>query len=117
MKRKKFSVLNVSGLLDILLRVKPYLCVSYCIIVLRCLQLQYSRPVHTCNLFVMHCGITNIFLNANCGLDNPILHIQLTLVISKTKGLFEILRDMRILTYQICKIEGKKINQPTTVHK
>ena len=39
-----------------------------------------------------------------------------TLVISKSIGLFEILRDIRTLTYQIYKIE-EKINRITTFHK
>ena len=43
-------------------------------------------------------------------------HIQSTLVISKSKGLSYILRDIRTSTYQICRIEGK-INRTTTFHK
>ena len=35
--------------------------------------------------------------------------IQLTLVISNSKGLSEILRDSRTSTYQICRIEEKLI--------
>ena len=34
--------------------------------------------------------------------------IQSTLVISKSKGPSETLRDIRTLTYQVCRIEGKK---------
>ena len=34
--------------------------------------------------------------------------VQSTLVISKSKGLSEILRDIRIPTYQICRLEEKK---------
>ena len=34
--------------------------------------------------------------------------LQSTLVISKSKGLSEILRDIRISTYQICRIEEKR---------
>ena len=33
--------------------------------------------------------------------------VQSTLVISKSKGLSEILRDIRTLTYQICRTEEK----------
>ena len=33
--------------------------------------------------------------------------IQSTLVISKSKGLSEMLRDIRVSTYQICRIEEK----------
>ena len=40
--------------------------------------------------------------------------IQSTLVISISKGLSEILRDIRTSTYQICRIE-EKIIQTTTV--
>ena len=36
-------------------------------------------------------------------------YIQSTLVISNSKGLSEILRDTRSSTYQVCRIEGKKI--------
>ena len=36
-------------------------------------------------------------------------HIQSTLVISNSKGLSEILRDIRTSTYQICRIEEKLI--------
>ena len=45
------------------------------------------------------------------------LPVQSTLVISK--GLSEILRDIRTSTYQICRIEetNKQINRTTTFHK
>ena len=42
--------------------------------------------------------------------------IQLTLVILNSKGLSEILRDIRTSTYQICRIE-EKIIRLTTVDK
>ena len=42
-------------------------------------------------------------------------HIQLTLVISNSKGLSEILRDIRTSTYQICGIEEKIIRTTTFV--
>ena len=42
--------------------------------------------------------------------------LQSTLVISNSKGLSEILRDIRSSTYQICRIE-KKINRLTTFNK
>ena len=42
--------------------------------------------------------------------------IQSTLVISKSKGPSNILRDIRTSTYQICRIE-EKINKTTTFHK
>ena len=43
--------------------------------------------------------------------DNNYIHvyIQSTLVISNSKGLSEILRDIRTSTYQICRIEEKLI--------
>ena len=41
------------------------------------------------------------------------LKIQSTLVISNSKGLSEILRDIRISTYQICRIEEKLIRTTT----
>ena len=40
-------------------------------------------------------------------------HIQSTLVISNSKGLSEILRDIRTSTYQICRIEEKLIRLTT----
>ena len=43
-------------------------------------------------------------------------YIQSILVISKSKGLSEILRDIRTSTYQICKFE-EKINRITIFHK
>ena len=43
-------------------------------------------------------------------------NIESTLVISNSKGLFEILRDIRTSTYQICRIE-EKIIQTTTFNK
>ena len=41
------------------------------------------------------------------------LPIQSTLVISNSKGLSEILRDIRTSTYQICRIEEKLIRLTT----
>ena len=43
-------------------------------------------------------------------------YLQLTLVISKSKGLSEILRDIHTLTYQSCRTE-EKINWTTAFHK
>ena len=40
------------------------------------------------------------------------LEVQSTLVISNSKGLSDILRDIRTSTYQICRIEEKLIQQP-----
>ena len=40
-------------------------------------------------------------------------HILSTLVISNSKGLSEILRDIRTSTYQICRIEEKLIRLTT----
>ena len=44
------------------------------------------------------------------------LEVQSTLVISNSKGLFEILRDIRTSTYQSCRIE-EKIILTTTINK
>ena len=41
------------------------------------------------------------------------LLIQSTLVVSNSKGLSEILRDIRTSTYQICRIEEKLIRLTT----
>ena len=40
---------------------------------------------------------------------HAVIHIQSTLVISNSKGLSEILRDIRSSTYQVCRIEEKII--------
>ena len=40
---------------------------------------------------------------------NIYIYIQSTLVISNSKGLSEILRDIRSSTYQVCRIEEKII--------
>ena len=45
-----------------------------------------------------------------------LIDIQSTLVISKSKGRSEILRDIRSSTYRIC-TSGEKINQTTTFHR
>ena len=42
--------------------------------------------------------------------------VQSTLVILKSQGLYEIFRDIRTLTHQICKTE-EKISQTTKFHK
>ena len=44
------------------------------------------------------------------------IYLQSTLVISNSKGLSKILRDIRTSTYQICRIE-KKIIRTTTFNK
>ena len=48
--------------------------------------------------------------------SKEILDVQLTLVISKSKGPSETLRDIRTLTYQIYKIE-ENTNRTTKFHK
>ena len=49
----------------------------------------------------------------DCGVSWVTSYIQSTLVISKSKGLSEILRDIRTSTYQICRIEEKIIGTTT----
>ena len=44
------------------------------------------------------------------------IHVQSTLVMSNSKGLSEILRDIRSSTYQICRIE-EEIIRLTTFNK
>ena len=62
------------------------------------------------------CKGRNLVGNYSCNsLDQtqvPI-HIQSTLVISNSKGLSQILRDIRTSTYQICRIEEKLIRLTT----
>ena len=43
---------------------------------------------------------------------NPGIYVQSTLVISKSKGPSETVRDIRTSTYQICSIEEKQFEQP-----
>ena len=62
----------------------------------------------------MFCSFTcklNVFFQQLCVID-----IQSTLVISNSKGLSEILRDIRSSTYQVCRIE-EKIIRLTTFNK
>ena len=49
-------------------------------------------------------------------LDTQSSHIQSTLIISKSKGPSETIRDIRALTYQICRIE-ENTNRTTKFHK
>ena len=62
----------------------------------------------------IHSGIELLFF-FTCFIENllnfslPLSHIQSTLVISNSKGLSEILRDIRSSTYQVCRIEEKII--------
>ena len=42
--------------------------------------------------------------------------VQSTLIISNSKGLSEILRDIRTSTYQICRLQ-EKMNQTATFNK
>ena len=51
-----------------------------------------------------------------CLLSETTLYVQLTLVISKSKGSSETLRDIRTSGYQICSIE-KNPNRKTKFHK
>ena len=52
-------------------------------------------------------------LNANTEDPDQPAEIQSTLVISNSKGLSEILRNIRTSTYQICRIEEKLIRLTT----
>ena len=60
--------------------------------------------------------IQHIFVPSLQDLYRSAVFIQSTLVISNSKGLSEILRDIRISTYQICRIE-EKITRTTTFNK
>ena len=50
----------------------------------------------------------HLLQNPAYGVKGPLI-VQSTLVISNSKGLFEILRDIRSSTYQVCRIEEKII--------
>ena len=57
-----------------------------------------------------------VLLSTETRLFTKDINIQSTLVISNSKGLSEILRDIRTSTYQICRIE-EKIIRLTTFNK
>ena len=58
-----------------------------------------------------------IFQSCNCfSLLKNLNQLPSTLIISKSKGLSEIIWDIRTLTYQICRIKGK-LNQTATFSK
>ena len=70
-----------------------------------------SNP-RRCNVMTKHrCKRDILFINYL-----SVVYIQSTLVISNSKGLSEILRDIRTSTYQICRIE-EKIIRLTTFNK
>ena len=54
-------------------------------------------------------ALLNPFLTKGYKLNNSFIGIQLNLVILNSKGLSEILQDIRTSTYQICRIEEKLI--------
>ena len=53
---------------------------------------------------------TKFYPNRPCHMID--MHIQSTLVISKSKGPLKTVRDIRTSTYQICSIEEKQFEQP-----
>ena len=57
-----------------------------------------------------------IFIRKFSDFGGEIFKIQSTLVISNSKGLSEIFRDIRTSTYQICRLE-EKINRTTAFNK
>ena len=63
---------------------------------------------------VLQMNILEGFNNQN--LEHLLLELQSTLVISNSKGLSEILRDIRTSTYQICRI-GEKLIRLTIFNK
>ena len=69
-----------------------------------------------CFLFMIPCLSTSVTVNFSRCPFCFMFMIQSTLVISNSKGLFEILRDIRTSTYQICRIE-EKIIRTTTFNK
>ena len=57
-------------------------------------------------------GFSDFFvLHVTSGSEKQI-HVQSTLVISKSKGPLKTVRDIRTSTYQICSIEEKQFEQP-----
>ena len=91
------------------------------------------RPLYGCTLWVLesinfYCKSKNITLTYDLRMKivrvptdgelckQLIKLIKSTLVISNSKGLSEILRDIRTSTYQICRIE-EKITRTTTFNK
>ena len=58
----------------------------------------------------------NVLLKTSACLIQVHLTVQSTLVISKSKGPSETLRDICTRTYQICRVDGNT-NQTTIFHK
>ena len=70
-----------------------------------------NKSSHTYRIYIMH------IYRMNSKIAKWLTYIvQSTLVISNSKGLSEILRDIRSSTYQVCRIE-KKIIWLTTFNK
>ena len=76
---------------------------------------QYRLGEDYCNCSIVSCHCLFIVLR-DCGFSWVISFIQSFLVILKSNGLSEILRDIRTSTYQICRIE-EKTNSTTTFQK
>ena len=77
--------------------------------------------LYTYNKVCFYAEIRNIicgypFLSGGFNVSLTNYGIQSTLVISNSKGLSELLRDIRTSTYQICRIE-EKIIRTTTFNK
>ena len=67
-------------------------------------------------LFALPLGVIDIPCFCDCGSLSKPSKLQSTFVISKSKGLSDILRDIRTSTYQICRIE-EKISRTTAFYK
>ena len=79
-------------------------------------RLIWTFAVCICPDMFSH-GVAHIFIHFSSTMYfHNTYYIQSTLVISKSKGLSKILRDIRTSTYQICRIE-EKINRTTTFNK
>ena len=105
-------------------------CVHDCMVLVDCQSFNYGMDNNMCDLnsansetapgdFV--CMNRKMFSDIKVWpkvrvISLSFIHIQSTLVISNSKGLSEILRDIRTSTYQICRIE-KNIIGTTTFNK
>ena len=76
-------------------------------------MLPFKNISDTCEIAFSHCTIRKKVVKMHLGEDYLTLHIQSTLVISNSKGLSEILTDIRTSTYQICIVQEKIIRLTT----
>ena len=71
-------------------------------------ELTHLRQLYS-SIVLSNCPISDLSSRQTSSSRAYVMNIQSTLVISNSKGLSEILRDIRSSTYQVCRIEEKII--------